>query len=1324
MAPNFQFCGPTTSLLVNGNFAHLCGLGPWPLDALNDTSAGWTVVPDHILELGLPGPYGVTGITTSGCIVEMNVNGPNTWFQQLTLTPLATYTFRLLYAARAGYSNSARVEVGPPGGPFAPLLTLSTASATFTLYGGSFSVPFGQTVTQFRLVSVSGGSVGNIVGDVFLCPAGAGAPAASTAYCSSPAFATPSAQGSCPPVTISAADSTTAGGCAGNYTVVRSWTATDACINTATASQTIVVLDTCAPTFATLQPSTVYAPAGPTGFSTASAGDAFSGVSLSPSSSDSTTQGSCYGNYNVTRTWTVADSCGNTAQASQTISVLDSAGPTFATLPRPTTVDCSATPATFAAPTLATSSSLVSFLSADSTVLAGCAGNYTVARTWTAVDQCGNTATTSQTITVRDMTAPTFDGLPAFTSVEATNLVENGGFETGDFWSWTLSSNSDSHNSVSSYYVHSGTYGASFGQVGSVAFISQTLSTSPGQQYLLSFWLLLPDGTTPNQFSASWDGVIRFSQVNISAPFLWTFHQFVVTATSSGAYMEFGFRNDPAFFYLDDISVAPYAVTGVGDLCSAVTLASSQSVLDACAGSVLKSWTATDWCGNTASTSQTIVEPPGIPTFQSLPVSSTLYCPSAPTFTEPTVSDASFAIANVVSSDATTVRGCAGNYSVVRRWIVQDECGHTASTSQTIDVLDSAAPTFAPLPLATTVYCPDVPTGFAEAMAGDDCDGPRTASSSDSTTPGSCYGNYSVTRTWTVQDECGHTASTSQTINVLDTVAPTFVPLPGTTTVYCPVLPTGFAAATAGDAFNGSLTASSSDSTSAAGCLGNYSVTRTWVATDACGNSASTAQTIVVRDTSPPSIGSLPAPTSIACPTSPTFSTPTALDSCDGTDIQSLASSDAIGFSVCLGSVYSVVRSWTATDHCGFTATTSQEITIADAAPPTISSLPSPSTVACPTAPSFVALRASGSCSAVATSNMDSTVGGGCPGNYNVTRYWTAADACGVSTTTSQLITVIDTMPPTFVALPAASTTNCPAPPSFGDPAPGDSCDGSSLASFLSADSTVAGGCAANYSVTRSWTAVDHCGNSASTSQHITAQDLDAPTFAALPLASIILFPASPTFAQAMVGDSCTGGASLDLSSSDSTTQQGCSGNYSVTRTWTATDQCGNTATTSQQIAVQRLCAFVAPTTVSVVPSGKKSTHAKKRRAKEDDNKPESNTSRNISQNQNVSTLLLGQSWFSHWPLLCRCKRGRVHSDAEPGSGCANHCHLCAEWHRIDQRIRGFALLQHCFVLGRSDCSHRWDRTPRQCRHARFEPLSPFLLCLPFFRFFSSSLIH
>ena len=47
------------------------------------------------------------------------------------------------------------------------------------------------------------------------------------------------------------------------------------------------------------------------------------------------------------------------------------------------------------------------------TTSGACPGNYSVTRTWTATDDCGNFSTASQTITVQDTTAPVIAALPA-----------------------------------------------------------------------------------------------------------------------------------------------------------------------------------------------------------------------------------------------------------------------------------------------------------------------------------------------------------------------------------------------------------------------------------------------------------------------------------------------------------------------------------------------------------------------------------------------------------------------------------------------------------------------------------------------------------------------------------------------------------------------------------------------------------------------------------------------------------------------------------------------------------------------------------------------
>src|SRR4029453_11910153 len=81
--------------------------------------------------------------------------------------------------------------------------------------------------------------------------------------------------------------------------------------------------------------------------------------------------------------------------------------------------ECPATP-TVPAPTAsdACGGSTVNFLG-ETTTAGTCANNYTAARSWNAVDACGNTrGTVTQTITVRDTTAPTIGGQGSNATIE------------------------------------------------------------------------------------------------------------------------------------------------------------------------------------------------------------------------------------------------------------------------------------------------------------------------------------------------------------------------------------------------------------------------------------------------------------------------------------------------------------------------------------------------------------------------------------------------------------------------------------------------------------------------------------------------------------------------------------------------------------------------------------------------------------------------------------------------------------------------------------------------------------------------------------------
>ena len=138
-----------------------------------------------------------------------------------------------------------------------------------------------------------------------------------------------------------------------------------------------------------------------------------------------------------------------------------------------------------------------------------------------------------------------------------SGLVVNGGFETGDFTGWYLTNSvTTPGTTVDQSQALDGSYGADFSQVGSLDYLSQNLTTKPNVAYVLSFWLNSPDGLTPSEFLASWNGTTLFDQTSLPAVG-WTNLQFIVTSTTASAVLLFGGQNDNSDFGLDDVSVTP-----------------------------------------------------------------------------------------------------------------------------------------------------------------------------------------------------------------------------------------------------------------------------------------------------------------------------------------------------------------------------------------------------------------------------------------------------------------------------------------------------------------------------------------------------------------------------------------------------------------------------------------------------------------------------------------------------------------------------------------------------------------------------------------------
>ncbi len=152
-----------------------------------------------------------------------------------------------------------------------------------------------------------------------------------------------------------------------------------------------------------------------------------------------------------------------------------------------------------------------------------------------------------------------------------SNIVQNGGFETGQLGPWEVTHGgtrahaaaaTQSAFGVDHDSAHTGNWGAFAGPVGARGFLSQDLSTVPGSIYEVSFWLAgnqteAADAAgasgSPSLFEVFWNDSLVFKTSNPPA----TYTEFTFTgllATHHSTDLKFGFRDDSGVFHLDDVS--------------------------------------------------------------------------------------------------------------------------------------------------------------------------------------------------------------------------------------------------------------------------------------------------------------------------------------------------------------------------------------------------------------------------------------------------------------------------------------------------------------------------------------------------------------------------------------------------------------------------------------------------------------------------------------------------------------------------------------------------------------------------------------------------
>ncbi|MBK9107816.1 MAG: hypothetical protein IPM92_05390 [Saprospiraceae bacterium] len=462
---------------------------------------------------------------------------------------------------------------------------------------------------------------------------------------------------------------------------------------------------------------------------------------------------------------------------------------------------------------------------------------------------------------------------------------------------------------------------------------------------------------------------------------------------------------------------------------------------------------------------------------------------------------------------------------------------------------------------------PDI-TGYPTDLE-DNCDTIPSLTYVDEIVPGDCPDNYVIERNWIAYDNCDNTRTETQLITILDTSKPSITCPDDIVTIDCEANTspdsTGFAEAT--DLCSEEVAdIMYSDNIVAGTCPGDYTIQRTWTATDSCDNMVSCVQII--------NVDPLPGPT-ISCPNDTTAGpcqTQAAIDAVylawlgqgdfDGGCDAEISNNGGSAPSACGGTK---TVTWTVTSDCSSPVTCTRVFTVTASSTVVLTCASNNTQTACQTQASIDAAYASwlatasftGGCNAMISNNGGSAPPA-CGGSKTVT--WTVTSTCQANVTCSAVFTV-----PTASAVNLSCATNntqaaCQTQAAID----------AAYASWL-ASATFTGSCnamisnnggsaplACGGSKTVTWTVTSSCEPNITCSAVFTVTD--APDVV-LNCASNNTQAACQTqaaidaaFASWLATSTFTGGCNAAITNSGGTAPPACGG--STTVTWTVTSSC------------------------------------------------------------------------------------------------------------------------------------------------------------------------
>jgi len=512
---------------------------------------------------------------------------------------------------------------------------------------------------------------------------------------------------------------------------------------------------------------------------------------------------------------------------------------------------------------------------------------------------------------------------------------------------------------------------------------------------------------------------------------------------------------------------------------------------------------------------------------------------------------------------------------ITRTYSVTDACGNSINLTQVITINDDIAPT-ASNPVSISVEClSDVPAVDISIItdAADNCSIPVVAFVSETSDGNTCP--ITITRTYSVTDDCNNSILLIHIITVNDTQVPTATS-PADISVECSSAvpaPDISVITDAADNCSIPLVIFVSDVSNSSSCP--EVITRTYSLIEDCGNETLITQTITIIDTTTPT-ASVPSPINVQCiedvPPPDITIISDVTDNCSA-PVVSFVSDVSTGTCPQL-----IIRTYRIEDGCGNTIDILQAINVNDNILPTASN-PAPINIDCadgiPVPDISVVTDAADNCSTPTVAFVSDVSNGMCP--EIITRTYSVTDECGNSINVTQDIISNDIDAPTVDV--TADCDAIPPPPSLTFT---DNCSVNLTVVFSQTDTNLDN--TVDYVITRIWTVTDNCGNSSTFTQLINVQiincfipvcasDCGAPSDTTPPTADIapdlnvtcesdIPPPDISVITNAM--DNCS--ATVTIAFVDETINLGCF--EKIVRTYSVTDKCGNVLLLTRRISV------------------------------------------------------------------------------------------------------------------------------------------------------------